>query len=89
MNPNPLHIIVYGTQTCPFTQQVTGYLVGHGKAFTFVDTSTQQGLDAFNTNVKSKMTHHHDSIPLIYVDGTCIGGYKEFMKKAEKGSLHL
>ena len=69
------NILIYGRQDCPYCDKAKDYLNDLNAEYQYVDITfwTKEQREGL------KLKYNVKTVPVIVVDGTCIGGYNELV----------
>ena len=73
-----MDITLYYRPTCPFCIKVENYMKQHKLKFEWIDSDTPEGNKIRQEESKK---HNFKTIPMVFKDGTFVGGCNEFFSK--------
>ena len=77
----PQNVTVYTTRTCPYCSAAKDLLRSKGVAFKEIDVTDD---DAMREKLVA-MSGGRQTVPVIFVDNKCIGGYEELAELYRSG----
>jgi len=79
------HLVVVGMAQNPFVKKARKLLAQKGQAFTYLEYGSY--LAGWKRRLAIKLWAGFPTFPMVFVDGTLVGGHKELVELVEAGRL--